>query len=118
MRQLRLYLTDGLGGALALRDILGHDQDDGSVLDQHRSGRLANPERFPILADFAQFPTHRSTEIFEANGFIPPGARSVSLMEQDVHGTANQFVHCVSELLGAEGIHGQDRAGRIHHEEW
>ena len=44
------------------------------------------------------------------------GSLTVSLVKYAVHRTTNQFVRRVSELLRAEGIHGQDDAGRVHHE--
>jgi hypothetical protein len=83
MGQLRLHLTQGLGGALTIGDILGHDNDDGPILDQHSPCRLANPERLPILAQLAQLPTPGLPEMFEAKEFIPRGVLSVSLRETE-----------------------------------
>ena len=47
---------------------------------------------------------------------MPLGGLSVSLVKQDLHGTADQFLGRVAELLGTKGIYGDDGAGRIHHE--
>src|SRR3712207_6860062 len=40
----------------------------------------------------------------------------VRLIKNAQHGAADQFADGVSELLRAEGVHGQDGAGNIDHE--
>ena len=73
-------------GAFALGDVLTHDQDNRAVLYQHRSGRFADPEHRAVLADLAEFPTHRPAELFAADGDIPLDGLAIGVIKHVEHG--------------------------------
>ena len=104
-------------GALARGDVLAHDEHgDLTVRRSHRSRRLANPEHRAVLADLAQLPAHGLTRMLEAAGDVPTGSLSVGLQEHVQHGTTDQLLDRVAELLGAERVDREHRTGGIEHE--
>src|SRR5208337_395072 len=52
----------------------------------------------------------------EADAGVPVHRVAVSFVKYALHGTADQFLDAVAKLLGAEGVHGHDGSGLVHHE--
>src|SRR5437870_8200448 len=101
---------------LAIGNVLTHDQDDGTIPDEHGFGRLPAPEHRAVLAHVAQFPAHRPAKLLPADGDIPPDSLSIGFVKYRQYCSTDQFIDGVAELLRAKWVHGHDGTGRIHHE--
>ena len=83
--KLQLLLPDFLFRTPTLCNVLARDQDNRIVPPKDGSGRFANLKHRAILAHFAELPTHRLAELFQAEGDISLNRLAIRLIKNTEH---------------------------------